>query len=204
MISKSRRPFAIYAAVFAAALIVSSAAVWLAARLFPTLPAYAPAPPPPASLLSPNALFAPADRTRLGRIGTALQKSKPVADADLDWAISLLQRGPAVNSPPSNGSFAIMTMSQLCNHKSMTPAQMHRLAKAVLPFADDPLPAERAPVNGLQAADVSVQHAAVLTLGSLNDEAADAKLEQLAQSSPTPKIRRTAGAFVARRHRELK
>ena len=77
MTSKSRRPLAIYVAVFAGALAASGAVVWLAARLFPTPPAFAPTPaPPPASLFSPNALYTPTDRARLMGIGTAFAKKQ--------------------------------------------------------------------------------------------------------------------------------
>ncbi len=206
--SFSRHHFLLVAVGTGAVVLSFAAFSAVVPRVRLTLPAFAPT-PVPSFPISTGALYAPADHTRLMKIGTALQNKKPITDADLNWAIGLLQRGPVIDSSFTRTSFALRTMSQLINHRSMTPAQSHTLTLAVLSYADDPPPKEREPIEvetgqKIDAPAVSAQLTALTVLASLDDDAARAKLETLAKTSATLSVRQSAQGLIRWRVGETK
>ena len=186
----SKRPIIIYVLVFAAALVLTGALLWLALTQFSQKPAmkdvYVPA--------KQSDLYTPEDHARFFQIGDQLQKGKPVSDDDVEYAITLLQNGPVKKTKEAQRAFQSYTVAQLVNHGSLTKPQQHQLAVALLPYTDDPPPDERAPAGDLQSVAVSQQSMAVLSLGSLTDPLAVQKMKQLSENSPTLKIRQEAGS----------
>ena len=143
------------------------------------------------------------DFTRLDKIHTTLVQNHTMSDADLDFWVALLNRGPLKNTPSNWSFFHGQVLGHAFGNKHLTPSQQKKMFDAVLPYVSDaayardidPKDTDPAYVEISQVNTVDKKFIAVKLLEQTGDPRTVRTLEHVAQSDPSPRIRRTALRF---------
>ena len=136
-----------------------------------------------------------ADHTHLIQIQTVLWQTHQMSDADLDFWVSLLQRGPLKNDPTAWAGFHTLVLEDALGHKQLSSSQQTKMYDAVLPYVSDAAYTKDVDPSDPQMTQklrIGNEQNAVALLAQTRDPRALGVLAHVAQSSPYPDVRQKA------------
>jgi hypothetical protein len=136
-----------------------------------------------------------ADHTRLIGIQTAIWQNHQISDADLDFWVNLLHRGPLKNDPMAWTGFHTLVLEDALGLKQLSSSQQAKMYDAVLPYVSDAAYTKDADPSDPQMTEklrTGNEQNAIALLAQTHDPRALEVLAHIAQSSPYPKVRRQA------------
>ena len=148
------------------------------------------------------------DHARLIKISAYIERSQQMSDDDLDFWISLLQRGPLKDTPSNRGLFYTTVMEDALGRKQLSPSGQKKMYDAVLPFvsdatymsAMDPNDPRTDPSDPTTQVNLrtGTEGIAVMLLAQTRDPRALTVLQNLARNSQYLKLRETAQEYYTK------
>lgn len=158
--------------------------------------------------LEQQGILAAADHARLIKISTYIERNQQLPDNDLNFWISLLQKGPLKDNPSNRGLFYTIVMGGALGRKQLSTSSQEKMYDAVLPFvsdaayitAMDPANTRTDPSDPTTQVNLRTgsEEIAVMLLAQTRDPRALPVLRNLAQSSQYPSLRATAQEYYTK------
>lgn len=150
------------------------------------------------AILAQKGVMRESDYNRLYAIGAHIQAAHTVTDAELDFALNLLRRGPLRNEGGNTAELRIRALSSIGGKRKLTTAQKERLVAAVLPLTQDPPREFQGVENGIPSSEISAQRTAMSLLSTVYHPAVVVQFEELAKNSAIDLVRTDAANCLRR------
>ena len=144
------------------------------------------------------------DMARLAKISAYIQQRQEMSDADLDFWVALLHRGPLKDTPSNWGLFYASVFGLADGRKHLSPSQQQKMYDAVLPYVSDAVYTKAMDLSykvdsgdptSPQSLRTGHEKSAIILLAQTHDPRALGKLDAIAHDDIHPELRQTASDY---------